>query len=59
MKTLSNVSKKIIQSRLYDRGIIIDTRDLDNYIINVESFIDNNSMYDFIVNNYGTLVKND
>lgn len=56
MQTLSAISKKIIQSRLLDRGIVIDTRDLDNYIVNTNTFEDNNSMYDFVVNNYGTLV---
>jgi hypothetical protein len=56
MSNLSAIGKKIIQSRLLDKGIIIDTKDLDNYILNTESFTDNNQMYDFIVNNYGTLV---
>jgi hypothetical protein len=53
---LSSIGKKIIQSRLLDRGIVIDINNLDNYIIDANIFIDNNSMYDFIVNNYGMLV---
>jgi hypothetical protein len=53
---LSNISKKIIQSRLYDKGIIINIADLDNYIINPDDFTDNNSMFDFIVNNYNKLI---
>ncbi len=56
MTILSAISKKIIQSRLYDRGIIIDIKELDNYIIDTDTFTDNNQMFDFIVNNYGTLV---
>lgn len=55
---LSEVAKKIIQSRLYDKEIIINTKDLDNYIINTDAFKTNTKMYDYIVNNYGTLIIN-
>ena len=53
---LTTTAKIIITARLYDKGIIIRPSDLDNYIINSDNFTDNNSMYDFIVNNYGKLV---
>ena len=53
---LTATAKKIITSRLYDKGIIINPEQLNNYIINSDNFTDNNSMYDFIVNNYGKLV---
>lgn len=53
---LSNIGKNIIVSRLQDKGITIQPSDLDNYIINAESFSDNNAMYNHIVNNYGKLI---
>lgn len=56
---LSAIAKKIIASRLYDAGITDQSEVsayLDNVIINRESFFDNNSLFDFIVCNYGKLV---
>lgn len=53
---LSTIAKNIITSRLYDKGITINPLELDNYIIDSNSFTDNNSMYDSIVNNYGKLI---
>lgn len=57
--TLSAISKNIIASRLYDAGIR-DTKKineyLDNVLIDPATFTDNNSMFDFIVNNYGKLI---
>lgn len=56
MTTLSLISKKIIQSRLYDKGISIQLSDLDNYIIDNNRFTDFNEMFDFIIDNFKTLV---
>ena len=53
---LSNTSKKIIQSRLYDAGTKINITDLDNYIIDLNKFNSMNEVYDFIVNNYNKLI---
>jgi len=53
---LTATAKKIITSRLYDKGIIINPEQLNNYIINSDNFTDNNTMYNFIVNNYGRLI---
>lgn len=53
---LNETSKKIIVSRLYDKGIMIKPSNLDNYIIDPDTFADYNAMYDFIVNNYGKLI---
>lgn len=53
---LNAISKKIIVSRLYDKGIKINESDLDNYLISMDNFPDYNSMYDFIVNNYNKLI---
>ena len=56
---LSAVAKNIIASRLYDAGIK-DTKRVNEYLNNIlidsTSFTDNNSMFNFIVNNYGKLV---
>jgi hypothetical protein len=53
---LSAISKKIIASRLYDKGIIIDPASLDNYIIDTNNFSDMNSMYEYVTNNYNKLI---
>ena len=53
---LSAISKKIIKSRLEDKGIFINESDLDNYIIATNSFTDCDSMYNFIVDNFGKLM---
>ena len=53
---LSAISKQIIQSRLYDKGIIINTSDLDNYLIDPNSYTDNKVMYNDIVNNWNRLI---
>ena len=55
---LTNIGKKIVVSRLIDTGVSM--QDADNYVnnilINADSFSDYNSMYDFIVANYGKLI---
>ena len=55
---LTNIGKKIVVSRLMDNGISI--QDANNYVnnilINADNFGDYNSMYDFIVANYGKLI---
>lgn len=56
MNRLTLISKKIIQSRLYDKGIIVNMEELDNYIVDPDLFSDLNSMYNSIVNNYNSLV---
>lgn len=53
---LSNIAKKIITARLVDRNIKIDESELDDYIIDSERFADNNSMYNFVVENFGKLI---
>ena len=55
---LTNIGKKIVVSRLIDTGVSM--QDASNYanniLINADSFGDYNSMYDFIVANYGKLI---
>ena len=55
---MTNIGKKIVISRLIDIGISM--QDASNYVnnilINEENFSDYNSMYDFIVKNYGKLI---
>ena len=55
---MTNIGKKIVISRLIDIGISM--QDAGNYVnnilINEENFSDYNSMYDFIVANYGKLI---
>ena len=55
---LTNIGKKIVISRLIDIGISM--QDASNYVdsilINADNFSDYNTMYDFIVANYGTLI---
>jgi hypothetical protein len=53
---LSGIAKNIITSRLYDKGIKINPSDLDNYIVDAGSFNTLNDMYDFIVNNFNSLI---
>ena len=55
---MTNIGKKIVISRLIDIGISM--QDASNYVnnilINADSFSDYNSMYNFIVANYGKLI---
>ena len=55
---LTNIGKKIVISRLIDVGISM--QDANNYVnnilINADNFSDYNTMYDFIVANYGKLI---
>ena len=55
---LTNIGKKIVVSRLIDTGVSM--QDASNYVnnilINTDNFGDYNSMYDFIVANYGKLI---
>ena len=55
---LTNIGKKIVVSRLIDAGVSM--QDASNYVnnilINTDNFSDYNSMYDFIVANYGKLI---
>ena len=55
---LTNIGKKIVVSRLIDTGVSM--QDASNYanniLINADNFGDYNSMYDFIVANYGKLI---
>ena len=55
---LTNIGKKIVISRLIDIGISM--QDANNYVnnilINEENFSDYNTMYNFIVENYGKLI---
>lgn len=55
---MSTIGKNIVISRLMDKGISM--QDASNYVnnilIDVNNFSDYNSMYDFIVTNYGKLI---
>ena len=55
---MTNIGKKIVISRLIDTGVSM--QDASNYVnnilINANNFSDYNSMYDFIVINYGILI---
>ena len=55
---MTNIGKKIVISRLIDIGISM--QDASNYVnnilINEENFSDYNTMYNFIVENYGKLI---
>ena len=55
---LTNIGKKIVISRLIDIGISMQDADkyVDNILINTENFSDYNSLYNFIVANYGKLI---
>ena len=57
--TLSAIAKNIITNRLYDAGIT-DTKRVNEYLNNIiidsTAFTDNNSMFNFIVGNYGKLL---
>ena len=55
---LTNIGKKIVVSRLIDTGVSMqDARNyVNNILINADNFGDYNSMYDFIVANYGKLI---
>jgi len=56
---LSAIAKNIIASRLYDAGAT-DTKQVNEYLSNIiidsATFTDNNSMFNFIVGNYGKLL---
>jgi len=53
---LTNVGKKIIYNRLIDKNINIDITELDHYLIDPNKFWDLNSMYNYIVDNWGFLI---
>ena len=55
---MTNIGKKIVVSRLIDIGISMQDASnyIDNILINSDNFSDYNSMYDFIVANYGKLI---
>jgi len=53
---LTSIGKNIIISRLYDKNIKVNNKDLDNYIIDIDNFKSLNDMYDFIVSNYNKLI---
>ena len=55
---LTNIGKKIVISRLIDTGVSMQDADkyVDNILINTENFSDYNSLYNFIVANYGKLI---
>jgi len=56
---LSSIAKKIIANRLYDAGVT-DIKQVNEYLNNIlidsATFTDNNTMFNFIVSNYGKLV---
>ncbi len=52
-KMLSGIAKKIIESRLYDKGV--KGVNLDNILIDPDDFKELNDMYDWVVNNYNVL----
>ena len=54
----TNIGKKIVISRLMDAGISMQDASnyIDNILINEDNFSDCNSMYEFIVVNYGKLI---
>ena len=55
---LTNIGKKIVVSRLIDTGVSMQDADnyVDNILINADNFSDYNTMYNFIVANYGKLI---
>ena len=57
---MNAISKKIVISRLIDKGI--NASDASNYcdsvLINIDDFSDYNSMYSFLVENYGKIIIN-
>ena len=55
---MSAIGKNIVISRLMDNGISIqEAKDyVNNILINADNFSDYNSMYEFIVVNYGKLI---
>jgi len=55
---LSSIGKKIVVSRLIDNRISISVAEkyIENLLIDSDDFTDYNSMYDFIVANYGKLI---
>lgn len=53
---LSATAKKIIQSRLYDKGIKVELTDLDTILIDTDNYEDNNTMYNAVVENYEKLI---
>jgi hypothetical protein len=53
---LSVIAKKIIASRLMDRGIEFSQWELDNYMIDNSKFENFNELYDFVVKNWGKFI---
>lgn len=53
---LSTISKKVIASRLVDKGVRFEQWELDNYMIDDSQFESFNELYDFVVNNWGTFI---
>ena len=55
---MSAIGKNIVISRLMDNGVAIQEAEnyINNILINEDNFPDYNSMYDFIVMNYGKLI---
>ena len=55
---MTNIGKKIVISRLIDIGISMQDASnyIDNILIDSDNFSDYNTMYDFIVANYGKLI---
>ena len=55
---MTNIGKKIVVSRLIDTGVSMQDADnyVDNILIDSNNFSDYNTMYDFIVANYGKLI---
>ena len=55
---LTNIGKKIVVSRLIDTGVSLQAAGnyVNNILINADNFSVYNSMYNFIVANYGKLI---
>ncbi len=55
---LSSIGKKIVVSMLVDNRISMDVAEkyVENLLIDSDDFTDYNSMYRFIVANYGKLI---
>lgn len=55
---MSSISKKIVISRLIDKGInAVEAQNYcDNIMISVDDFSDYNTMFTFIVENFGKII---
>jgi hypothetical protein len=53
---LSVIAKKVIASRLMDRGIEFSQWELDNYMIDMDKFNSFNELYESVVNNWGKFI---